>query len=437
MNTRAFAAQVVHRVITQGLTIDVALEQKHFNQCEARDKKLIYQLCFGTIRWYFQIKPLCERLLHKPLPNKHHDIFCILLVGCYELTHLCTPPYAVIDSAVRAVKCTPKKWAAALVNKILRRVADEHNSQTWYQDQPPQEKYALPGWLIEKISTDWPDDCDQVFLACNHPAPLTIRINPRTTTTNNYQSQLDDCGISSQKVDHLPHALLIEDAVSPHSLPGFLEGDYYIQDQAGQYATQLLDLKPGYRVLDACAAPGSKTTAILAEQPLLKKLTAVEINAPRAQKILENLQRLQLDSSHFELKITDVNKTNQWWDGLLFDRILLDAPCSATGVMRRHPDIKIHRNREQIKTYPPMQYALLHHLWPTLAPGGVLVYATCSILKDENHAVIEKFLKNTDNATLVPLHTASGFSAPALWQLLPTLGSHDGFFYARLQKIIQ
>lgn len=413
-NTRTTAAKIINKVITRNQSLNDALSEKKLSNLGNQDQRFIYNLCYGTIRWYFQLLEISEQLLYKALPKKHYDVLCILLIGLYEIIHLKTPDYAAISETVNAVKAIKKSWAAGLINKNLRIFCDKRESLL-----SKTNPYAHPAWLIEHLKQDWPKHWQSILEANNTQAPITLRINPQFNTKPQYLEKLKENKIAAHSLENLSFGIQIESPVSIESLPGFNAGWCYIQDEAGQHAASLLDLKANMTVLDACCAPGSKTTDILLTQPDLKLLLAVDKDPQRLEKVGENIKRLKIKTTSLEIIATDATQIKD----KEFDRILLDAPCSATGIIRRHPDIKILRQKSDIANQVKQQQKLLSCLWPLLKPDGLLLYSSCSILKDENENNIQWFLKQNQNAELKYQK-----------QIFPQINGHDGFFYALLRK---
>ena len=431
MNSRAAAARIVCHVVNDHIALDQAFVRVKLGQFNEQDQRFIRKLSFGTIRWYLRLLPISQQLLHKPLARKHSDVHALLLIGLYQLIYLETPPYAAISETVNAVKTIKKNWATGLINKTLRVFIEQKTQLLARIDKDTATKHALPKWLVSRIEQDWPDQAEAIFNASNTQAPMTIRINPQQTSTTDYLRLLSQAGIDAAAIPTLPYAIQLASPQAVQALPGFSQGTCYIQDAAGQYAAPLLELAPGQRVLDACAAPGSKTTDILASAHALQSLTAIDKDPSRLAKIQENISRLQLSTEHVQLKATDVTDIASWWDGKPFDRILLDAPCSATGVIRRHPDIKLLRRETDIAQQTQQQQLMLNTLWPLLKDDGILLYSTCSILNQENQHNVNMFLEKNPSAQLYQQNTHSKLTG---WQLLPTKNGSDGFYYAVIKK---
>lgn len=423
---RAAAALALQQVLVQRLSLNTAIDNQseHLLTSEA---SLFKALCFGVTRHYGSLSARLQPLLDKPLRNKDKDVFALLLIGAFQLDYLRTPDYAAIDSCVKACRTLKKDWAAGLVNAILRRY-----QQQLHQPLAAQVASEHPAWLYKAIREAWPDNADEIFSANNAEPPLCIRVNVQRISRADWCARLDAAGIRHTVGMHSPCAVyLLDKPADIRQLPGFAEGECSVQDEAPQLSPFLLELAPGQRVLDACAAPGGKTCHILETEPQLASVLAVDIDPLRLKRVAENLARLHLQATCLAADIAD---PASWWDGQPFDRILCDAPCSATGVIRRHPDIKWLRLPEDIAALQMLQGQILRALWQTLRPGGILLYATCSILPDENNAVVTRFLCDTADAELLPFGFSCGLEQTAGIQLLPQPAGHDGFFYARLKK---
>lgn len=402
---------------------------------DKRDRNFLHALCFGVARYYIQLSSCVDALLNKPLKKKDHDIHVLLVVGLYQQWYMDTPGYAVVSSAVDTVRGLDKPWATGLVNRILRMAQDQQEALTEKFNQNPETRYSHPAWLIEALTNAWPDDWEAICAANNEPAPLTLRVQTEKIERKAYCDLLDAAEIEWQLPDGAEQAVCLTNPPSVTDLPGYESGLFYVQDLAGQRVVDLLDLEPNLRVLDACAAPGSKTTHIVTRMPELEALVAVDCQPERLAMVTENLQRLQLQKAPVKLVLADALRPQQWWDGQLFDRILVDAPCTATGVIRRHPDIRLRRQPEDLQERPLLQQQLLMQLWPLLKPGGLLVYTTCSVLPEENDQVVKKFLQSDSSAKLKNQRIPDSLKTTHGRQLLPSK-YHDGFYYARLQKSV-
>jgi len=428
---RAHAAQAVDAV-RAGRALDSALEHQFATlpPALARERPLIQEMAYGTVRWLLQLEPLIRERLAKPLKAKDRDIESLLLVGLYQLLHMQVAAHAAVKETVEAAGVLKKEWAKGLVNALLRRVLREQEPIRARLAQ--DEQRAHPDWLLARLRQSYPQDWRAIADANNARPPLTLRVHARRTTPAAYADRLRLAGIDARALPEVDSALIVGRPVPVELLPGFREGEVSVQDAAAQLAAPLLDAPPGGRVLDACAAPGGKAAHLLERDPRLE-LVALDIDAARLESVRENFARLGL---HARLTCGDAARPEDWWDGRLFDRILLDAPCSATGVIRRHPDIRLHRRPEDVARLVATQARLLDHLWPLLAAGGKLLYVTCSILPEENRQQTEAFLARQPRAHAETLiHPALAHHARADgpgFQILPGAGDMDGFFYACL-----
>ncbi|TQV70686.1 16S rRNA (cytosine(967)-C(5))-methyltransferase RsmB [Exilibacterium tricleocarpae] len=430
MEPRAAAASALAKVIRQGRSLASVLPVA-VNQVETRNAGLVQELCYGSARWYPQLQRLLAQLLVRPLKAKDSDIKAALIIGLYQLIYTRVPDHAAISASVNATRQLKKDWASKLVNGVLRRFQRERDALMAALADDPEYRLAHPAWMIDAIDAAWPQQAAAIFTANNDHPPFTLRANTRRVTVSQLQQQLRDADIACTPTPFSDSGVTLARALDVNELPGFQAGQVSVQDEAAQLAAGLLLLQPGQRVLDACCAPGGKTGHILEREPALEHLVGVDLEARRLQRVSDNLERLQLQA---ELICGDATQPQQWWQGPPFDRILLDAPCSATGVIRRHPDIKLLRNSADIAKLAQLQLRLLQALWPLLAPGGMLVYATCSIMPAENTEVIEQFLSACSCARHHVIDAPWGLAQPFGRQLLPRAAGHDGFYYARLQK---
>lgn len=428
-NTRAVAARALCRVVEQGLTLDAALAEDLTRIAGAPDRGFVKELCFGALRWFDQLDFILDHYLDKPLKQKDTDIRMLVLVGLYQLHHLGTPPHAAISATVEATTDLGKTWAKALVNALLRRSQQEYERIRPEPEQHPGAYYSHPHWLLEQIRADWPQQWQSMLEANNQRPPQHLRVNLLRTNRKNYLEELDRAGIRAQALDLTTCGIRVLEPVDVNALPGFAHGLVSVQDAGAQLAAGLLDLQPGYLVLDACAAPGGKTAHILETQAQIAGITALDVDEKRTTRLRDTLHRLKLEAN---LMTADATSPDTWWDGRPFDRILLDAPCSATGVIRRHPDIKRLKLPAQLPALQAAQSELLATLWPLLKPGGRLVYSTCSVLKDENDRVIERFFGEHPAAKPEAIRTGWGIATKYGWQLLPGRDNTDGFYYAIL-----
>jgi 16S rRNA (cytosine967-C5)-methyltransferase len=358
------------------------------------------------------------------------DIHCLLLLGLYQIVHIQTAAHAAVSETVSVTRQLKKNWAKSLVNAVLRNFLREQTGLLAECGNNERFNSAHPEWLLNAIRQAWPNDWHSIVEANNQQAPMWLRVNLQKTSAQNYLTQLQDAGINAS-IQGDDAAILLGQATDVTRLPGFAEGYVSVQDGAAQLAARIIDLQPGQRVLDACAAPGGKMAHMLEIQPALALMLALDKDADRLNRVDENLQRLGLTAS---VLTADAGSPNDWWDGQQFDRILLDSPCSGTGVIRRHPDIKALRKPADIQATSNLQANLLAALWPLLKAGGKLLYATCSILPQENSLQIERFLQAQHDASLLPNWPGVGRDTSPGLQILPGESSMDGFYYACLQK---
>ena len=431
MNLRALATETLCRVVNAGLTLDVALEQ-HLRRVErAQDRGFVRELCFGSLRWFDQLEFILDRYLERPLKQRDADLRMLILVGLYQLHHLGTPPHAALSETVEATVALNKSWAKPLVNALLRRSLREYPQSRPQPHRHPGAHYSHPDWLLDRISADWPQQWQAILEANNARPPQHLRVNLLCSERETCLQQLEQAGIRAQALDLTPCGIQALEPVDAGALPGFADGRVSIQDAGAQLAAGLLDAQPEELILDACAAPGGKTTHILETQPQLAGLMALDVNKKRIARLHANLHRLKLDANIIQ---ADATAAGDWWDGRPFDRILLDAPCSATGVIRRHPDIKRLKTPQQFPALQASQCGLLASLWPLLKPGGRLLYSTCSVLREENDAVMAKFLRDHPEADIETLQAQWGVATEYGRQLLPGQHGADGFYYAMLTR---
>jgi 16S rRNA (cytosine967-C5)-methyltransferase len=408
--------------MVQGLTID-RLE-------DSRDRGLANEIVNGVLRWRWQLEYFISRLVAKPIKPKDAEVQLILMIALYELSECRTPDYAIINEAVELVRAAGKKWAASLVNAVLRNFTREKEVLLASIDQDAV-RYSHPLWMMQKIKDDWPEHWPQIVEANNQRPAFWLRVNQRQDETAEYHQMLSENNLESEPSALADHALKLGHGLDVRTLPGFAEGAVSVQDVGAQLSAELLHVSEGQRVLDLCAAPGGKTCHILERYESLGRLLAVEVDAQRMLRVSENLQRLKLEA---ELKVADARAYQQWWDGVAFDRILIDAPCSASGVIRRHPDIKTLRRESDIAQLVTLQAEILSAAWQMLAVGGELLYVTCSVFRDENERQIAHFLEQNNDATEIPMLHDWGLPCRHGRQLLPGEQDADGFYFCRLQK---
>lgn len=427
MNTRFVAARVLSRVLQDGQSLTAALDNAFLTIDSAKDRAFIQALCYGVCRQFHRLDFILSQLLDKPL--KDTDVKALALVGLYQLNFMRVKPHAAVSETVLAARKKP--WAKSLINAVLRTYLREQEGIEHKADKFPVAALSHPDWLIKQIEQDWPGQALQILQENNQQPPMALRVNLSKISLEGYLQLLTEQDIAAQTVSFCPSAIILDKPVPVDLLPGFVDGSVSVQDTAAQLAAGLLNVQPGHRVLDVCAAPGGKAAHILESQAQLKELVAVDIDESRMQRVSENLQRLNLQA---KLVVGDGANPQSWWDGKPFDRVLLDAPCSALGVIRRHPDIKLLRRAEDIGQLQALQQAILKAVWPLLAPGGLLLYATCSILKQENEQQVQAFLAEHGDAVELPIHADWGIAGVCGRQILTGESAMDGFYYALIRK---
>ncbi len=427
--TRSMAARIITAVSRDKHSLTAELGRS-LPLLEDKQRSLCQQLSYGVIRHYSTLDYLSQQLLSKPLKAKDQDLKNLLLCGLFELMHMRTPPHAVLSETVNASKKLGKQWASGMINACLRayqRRADSLNQDLACDNEASS---AHPAWLLERLSHDWPSRCSDIIEANNQAAPMMLRVNRQKCSRDDYLNKLVQADIPAQALNSCPDGILLDQAVDVYQLPGFEAGEVSVQDGAAQHVVRLMQLEPGLRILDACAAPGGKTCHMLEHQADIQ-LLAMDLDASRLKQISENASRLNLEIS---LLCADASQPESWWDGQLFDRILLDAPCSGTGVIRRHPDIKLLRRPEDIAQLALRQQQLLDALWPLVRAGGMMIYTTCSVMKQENEQQIEAFLQRHHDATELQIADAPAHRTHVGYQRLPGDDVMDGFYYACLQR---
>lgn len=428
-NARLTAVQLLVRLLVQGESLSALLADPRLQAAPPKDLSLTKALVFGVCRYHRYLAHWVDQRLKKPFKKKDMDLYAVLLVGVYQIAYLRIPDHAAVSESVSLTKRLGKDWASGLCNAVLRNF--QANPEPWQQDQENLH-WALPDWLLTSLQRDWPEDWESVCRASLEQPPLWLRVNSAQTSREAYLQMLAEQGRSASVGVHAADALLLDSAADVAQLPLFADGMVSVQDQAAQLAADLLALAPGLSVLDVCAAPGGKSLQMLERTKGYIELTALDVDAQRMKRVEENLTRGGFQAT---LLVGDGAQPAAWWDGKLFDRILLDAPCSGTGVIRRHPDIKLLRQAADIPALVQLQAKLLQAIWPLLAPGGILVYSTCSILKQENEEQVHRFLSSTQDAREKVLTERWGRASQVGRQILPGEEQMDGFYYARLEKI--
>ncbi|NCF14410.1 MAG: 16S rRNA (cytosine(967)-C(5))-methyltransferase RsmB [Gammaproteobacteria bacterium] len=431
--TRAVAAEVVDAVAGGGQSLDAAITRLE-TRVGPEERSLLRMLCYGTLRNYWQLQYWIGHLIDRPLKKRDNVINALLAVGLFQLCDTRIPDHAAVSQTVEAARLLRRPKLAGLLNACMRRFQRENLAEA--RGGNDEATWNHPQWLIDKLRVDWPDDAEDILAANNARAPMWLRANSSRQSAPQYQQRLADVDIEAELLESVPDAVRLIEPKSVESLPGFADGDASVQDAAAQIAARWLMEKAPTRVLDACAAPGGKSGHIHELGGPDLELTAIDNDEIRIERVRENHKRL---GSNATITVADASNLGEWWDGTPFDAVLLDAPCSATGVIRRHPDIKLLRRASDIDELGALQGAILSALWPLLAPGGRLLYVTCSVLSAENDDVVRDFLEANDDAEEGPVlpnynirdlmrRTACGY------QVLPGTADMDGFYYACLEK---
>jgi 16S rRNA (cytosine967-C5)-methyltransferase len=424
---RARAAEIVFEVAYGGASLDTVLAG-WAEQTADRDGALLRELSYGTLRWFWRSKGVVDQLVKRPLRKRDRIVEALMLVGIYQLDRMRLPPHAAIHTTVQCCAAVDRAGHKGLVNGVLRTY--QRRRDELLAGLPAHAADAHPAWLWQAIMDQWPDGAGAVIEANNSRPPMTLRVNQRLTTRERYLAALKDAKIEAGPVEKVLDAVMLENPVGVERLPGFEQGRVSVQDASAQLLTQLISPRPGQRVLDACAAPGGKLTHMLESFPGIEA-HAIEADPARAVRIVENLERLQLEAA---VTVADAEDLDGWWDGRPFDLVVLDVPCSGTGVIRRHPDIKVLRRETDVDGFAGTQERLLNRLWATVGPGGRLIYVTCSILARENQEQVDRFLGHTKDCRKEAFHLPLGRALATGWQVLPQPLGGDGFYYAVLRK---
>jgi 16S rRNA (cytosine967-C5)-methyltransferase len=434
-SARSLASHAVARILREGVTLDAALK----DALAAADPRLapsVRSLSYGAVRGYYRHEAILSRLLSTPVRSLDFLVRALLSVALYELEDERTPEYAVVDAAVQTAKATDASRAAGLINAVLRRYLRERKILDADIARNPATRHASPVWLADRLRADWPVRWTQLLAAGDAQAPMWLRVNSRHATAADYLAMLHEAGIGARAEERVPQAVLLDAPCDVEDLPGFAQGLVSVQDLGAQCVAFPLGLAAGQRVLDACAAPGGKTALIAEREPSLAEVVAVDIDPLRLNRVRQNLSRGNLRAT---VVCGDGGAPAAWWDGVPFERILLDAPCSALGVIRRHPDIRLRKSPSDIDKLPQLQTRLLNSAWTMLAPGGRLVYATCTVTRSENRDLLAAFVKSTPGAATLAAEHWEGW--PNLGeadefgrQILPGEAGADGFYYAALIK---
>jgi 16S rRNA (cytosine967-C5)-methyltransferase len=422
-NERLQALRILMNLLQEKISLS------HLFQTQSELTALTKEICFGVCRHYFRLQALADCLVGKR--PKAFDVWLVLLIGLYQLHFMQKPDYAVVKETVALLEPLKKSWAKGLVNAVLRTYCREQMTLLTRLQESNDFLYGHPAWLLQRLQTDWPCDWQNIVRGNEAHPPMSLRVNRVYGDRESYLQRLQQKGIKAYPTTDAIMGVTLEVACNVEELPGFATGDVSVQDEAAQLAVSLLSLQPGLRLLDACCAPGGKTCHILETESKLKECVALDIDEKRLQRVRENLMRLNLKATVLQ---GDGLKPESWWDGQFFERILLDAPCSATGVIRRHSDIKLLRTATEVTEIAYLQKGLLQSLWSLLAPQGLLIYATCSILKEENEQQIAQFVASHPDCHVATEQKIWGRKTGYGWQILSGENNRDGFFYSVLKK---
>jgi 16S rRNA (cytosine967-C5)-methyltransferase len=436
INIRALAAKCCYAVIDQGRSLSDELPKQQ-DKLIGKDKGLLQEICYGVLRYLPELENDVRHLVQKPIKGKQRVFHFLLLVGVYQIRYMRIPDHAAVSETVAATKPLKNSHMKALVNAVLRgflRTLEAESKQENEIDKrlPDPIKYNHPSWFIKKLQQGYPEQWQDILNANQQRPPMWLRVNQQHHTSEQYQALLYEAEIEIANVEPTSKAIELAKPLDVAKLPGFDQGWVSVQDGAAQQAARLLDCQPNDVVLDCCAAPGGKTCHIIEQTPDIASMTAIDIEEARLTRVHENLARLNL-----EAKVIAADAASKdWWSGEKFDRILLDAPCSGTGVIRRHPDIKWLRKADDIDKLVVLQQQILENIWSLLKPGGILLYATCSVLPEENSQQVANFIDNNNDAQLLPLcsNSTNADENAIGWQLLPDTANMDGFYYAKLLK---
>ena len=426
---RPVAADIIGRVLA-GQSLNRLLPDA-LGATATSQRPLCQELVYGTLREWPCLEATCLSFLAKPLRRKDQDIMALLCIGLYELEHLSTPAHAVVSETVNATRAMKKPWAKGVVNGVLRTY--QRQGSVAAEALSPAAQRALPAWLHTELRTQYEDAVDQIALAARHRPPMTLRVNQLKSNRDEYLRSLTEAEIEATPCAVSEHGVVLSRPVDVESLPGFAEGIASVQDSAAQLVARLLAPQAGERILDACAAPGGKACHLLEVQPALEELVALDINESRLQRVIENTTRLDLQLTPL---VADASELPDAIMDKPFDAILADVPCSATGVIRRNPDIKILRGPDDIAGFASQQLAILAGLWPALTPGGRLLYVTCSLLAAENDVVVSRFIAQ-HGAQIDSVTLSTGAPRQLGWQTLPDQHGGDGLYFALLRKPVE
>jgi len=432
VDIRVVAVQAMRQLFEDGRSFKTVLVDAE-NRVPSNVRPRLRAVCFEWARWATQLEAMVDSKLDKPLRNKDYDVYLLMQLGVLELTYMNTPAHTAVNECVKALKGLKRGWAKGLVNAVLRNT---QRAPLSIDSLNRSERYAYPDWWIKQLKQDWPNDLDSILDAGNQRAPMTLRVNRLEANVDETLVQFDKSGLTAEAHAHAPDAITLTEPVPVSAIPGFNDGQISVQDAAAQMIVPLLNkasVNPK-RILDACSAPGGKTAHLLETYPNAKVL-AIDHSAERLKRVTETLTRLSLNN-RARIKACDAAALSDWWDGEAFDLVLLDAPCTGSGVIRRHPDIKHTRRGEDVTSLAEQQMHLLQSLWSTVAVGGYLLYATCSVFKKENVHQVERFISDHNDAKdETPKGLNWAIAQSVGYQVLPGQNNMDGFFYALIGKV--
>ena len=426
--TRAAAARILAQVIGSGRSLSTVMPDGLATLDSDKDRSFVQAMCFGVLRDFERLQSILDNLLDRGLKRRDTELRCLLLVGIHQIVDMKVPDHAAVAATVGAAVLVKRQSAKGLVNAVLRRFVREKDDLLEVALGTAEGRFSHPDWIIRKLREDWPEDWESILLEGARQPPMWLRVNKSRISRTDYLHELGDFEATSG--EFAPESIRLSRGVDVRHLPGFVEGLVSVQDAGAQLAAHLVDPRAGQRVLDACAAPGGKTCHLLELCPDAE-VSALDISGERMEKVADNLRRLDLKA---DLICMDATETDSWWDGRFFDSILLDAPCTASGVIRRHPDIKLLRRPGDIESLAKKQSDLLDALWPLLAPGGKLVYCTCSVFPPEGADQVRHFLSRQPDSALHPIDERWGREVNPGRQILSGEAGMDGFYYACLVK---
>lgn len=434
INTRFVALKICLTVIEHGRSLSQTLPEGLAQFSDRRERNFTQNLVLGTLRWQVRLEAIRSHLLKKPMKEKDEDVNQLILIGLYQILYMDTPEHAAVSETVSVTKSLKKPWAKALLNGVLRTFLRDREVICAEVDLKPAYRYSHPQWFVKQMRTAYPQHWQQVLEANNEQAALTLRVNTLQQSRDELLEKLAEVEVEAVAHGNTLQAIVLTKSTDITKLPTYDEGGFSVQDPAAQQAALILQPQAGESILDACAAPGGKTTHLLEMSNNEAKVFALEKEPERLDRLAENLYRLDLEA---EYTVGDASQPADWWSGELFDKVLLDAPCSGTGIIRRHPDIKWHRTPEDIEQLVETQKQILRALWPTLKPGGRLLYATCSTLPQENTLQMQSFIEYEPTAKVIPVEAEWGitFASTPGRQILPGSDGMDGFFYCLLEKL--